>query len=389
MRRDPDPIPFNSPMIADGTLEYIRQTVEAMHTSGDGPFSQRCVEILRESIGVSRVLLTPSCTSALEMSALLLGIEPGDEVIVPSFTFSSTVNAFVLRGARPVFADVRPDTLNIDEHQIEPLIGPRTRAIVVVHYAGVGCEMDAIGEVAARHGIPIVEDNAHGLFGTYRGRQLGTFGPLAALSFHETKNFSCGEGGALLVNDDSYFERAEIIRDKGTDRQQLFRGAVDKYTWVDVGSSFVLSDILAAVLYAQLRARDSILERRRKIWDTYDREFRGELEDWGVQLPTVPEHCGQAYHMYFLILPSLEYRRGLIQHLAERGIDSVFHYQPLHLSKMGSRLAPGGGACPVAERAGDCLLRLPFFNDLGSGDQARVIEEVRAYGRNAARRATG
>ncbi|MCI0644324.1 MAG: dTDP-4-amino-4,6-dideoxygalactose transaminase, partial [Chloroflexi bacterium] len=256
-------IPFNKPFVAGDEFRYMAQAMERGHISGDGYFSKQCHGLLEESLGVRRALLTTSCTHALEMAALLLDIRPGDEVIIPSFTFVSAANAFVLRGARPVFADIRPDTLNIDESQLEGLITPRTKAIVVMHYGGVGCEMDAIMEIAGRHGVAVVEDNAHGLFGKYRGRYLGTFGCLATLSFHETKNFSCGEGGALLINDAALVERAEIIREKGTDRSRFFRGQVDKYTWVDVGSSYLSSDLLAAFLYAQLEAREEIQARRR------------------------------------------------------------------------------------------------------------------------------
>ena len=263
MNKPKSPITFNRPVIVGNELEYIRRAVESMHTSGDGIFSGKAAALLEQTLGVQRALLTPSCTAALEMCALLLDLQPGDEFIVPSFSFVSTANAFALRGARPVFADIREDTLNIDEARIEELISPRTRALVVMHYAGVGCEMEAIEDIARRHGLALVEDNAHGLFGRYRDRPLGTFAPLATLSFHETKNFTCGEGGALLINDPQYVERAEFIRDKGTNRQQLFRGQVDKYTWIDLGSSYVLSDILAAYLVAQLEARDRILADRR------------------------------------------------------------------------------------------------------------------------------
>src|SRR5437763_1680174 len=269
-------IPFNKPCVVGKEFEYIQQAAENLHLSGDGPFTKRCEEFIEQELGVPRVLLTTSCTHALEMAALLLNIQAGDEVIVPSFTFVSTVNAFILRGARPVFIDVRPDTLNLDESKLEQLITSRTRAVVAVHYAGVGCEMDSILEIAGRHNVAVIEDNAHGLFGKYRGKYLGTFGSLASLSFHETKNFSCGEGGALLVNDPQFIERAEIIREKGTDRRRFFRGEVDKYTWVDLGSSYLPSDILAAFLYAQLETRELIQSRRAQIWSYYNEH----LKDW-------------------------------------------------------------------------------------------------------------
>lgn len=375
----PRDITFNRPAIVGDELRYVREAVDAMHTAGDGPFTRRCAAALRDALGATSVMLTPSCTDALELAALLLELEPGDEVIAPSFTFSSTVNAFVLRGARPVFVDARPDTLNIDESAIEQRIGDRTRAIVAMHYAGVGCEMDTIGALAERHGLTVVEDNAQGLFGTYRGRPLGSFAPLSCLSFHETKNLACGEGGALAINDPAYVARAEILRDKGTNRQQLFRGQVDKYTWVDVGSSFLMSDILAAWLWAQIEARERIQARRREVWERYDGGFRGELEAHGVRLPTVPDHCGQSYHLYWIMLPDGARRDGLIGHLRERSITAVFHYTPLHLSAMGRRLGGRPGDCPVTERAGECLLRMPFYFDLAADDQDRVIDAVRGF----------
>ena len=267
-------IPFNKPYLCGDELRYISEAIANGHTSGDGTFTKKCQTFLERLLGAPRVLLTTSCTHALEMAAHLLNIQPGDEVIVPSFTYVSTINAFVLRGARPVFIDIRSDTLNIDEGQLERLIAPRTKAIIVVHYAGVGCEMDAIGEIASRHGVAVVEDNAHGLFDTYKGKHLGTFGCLAALSFHETKNISCGEGGALIINDPQYIERAEIIREKGTDRSRFFRGEIDKYTWLDIGSSYVLSDMLAAFLYAQLESYEKIQSRRREIWEYYYKHLK-------------------------------------------------------------------------------------------------------------------
>jgi len=370
---------FNQPTIVGKELYYISQAIHQGHAAGDGAFTKKCQRYLETALGVPKVLLTTSCTDALEMAALLLDIQPGDEVIVPSFTFVSTPNAFVLRGATPVFADVRPDTLNLDETQLEELITPRTKAIVPVHYAGVGCEMAAIGAIADRHGIPIVEDNAHGLFGQYQGRNLGTFGALATQSFHETKNFICGEGGALLINDPDLIERAEIIREKGTNRSRFFRGQVDKYTWVDVGSSFLPSDILAAFLYAQLEAREEIQAKRQRIWLYYWAALAEWSETHEVRLPIVPNHCAQAYHMFYLLLPSLAERQALIQHLKAQGILSVFHYLPLHLSDMGQRFGGQPGACPVTEDVSDRLLRLPFHNDLTEADQATVVEAIKQF----------
>jgi dTDP-4-amino-4,6-dideoxygalactose transaminase len=313
------------------------------------------------------------------MTALLLDIQPGDEVIVPSFTFVSTVNAYVLRGARPVFIDIRSDTLNLDEGQLEKLITPRTRAIVVVHYAGVGCEMDAILELAARNGIPVVEDNAHGLFGRYRGRLLGTLGCLATQSFHETKNITCGEGGALLINAPQYIERAEIIREKGTNRTRFFRGQIDKYTWVDVGSSYLPSDLLAAFLFAQLEARAQIQERRRAIWAFYERELRDWAAVRGVGLPVVPSHCEHPHHMFYLLLPSLRARQAFIRYLDSRRVNSVSHYVPLHLSSMGRRFGGKDGDCPVTERVSDQLVRLPFYNDLTDAEQVAVVSAIKEF----------
>lgn len=369
-------IPFNRPAIVGRELYYISQAIHNGHSAGDASFTIKCHALLERILGVPKVLLTTSCTHALEMAALLLGIQPGDEVIVPSFTFVSTVNAFVLRGARPVFIDIRPDTLNMDETQLEALITPRTKAIVPVHYAGVGCEMDAICELAARCNVPLVEDNAHGLFSKYRGRYLGMFGAFATQSFHETKNFICGEGGALFINDERYIERAEIIREKGTNRSRFFRGEVDKYTWVDVGSSYLPSDLLAAFLYAQLEMREQVIAQRKRVWDTYAMELRDWAMANGVRLPTVPTHCEQAYPMFYMILPSLEARTCLIEHLRGKRILSVFHYLPLHLSPMGQTYGYKVGDYPVTESISDCLLRLPFYNELTPDDQAQVIEAI-------------
>ena len=372
-------LPFNRPFFSGKELEFIRQAVTGRKLSGDGQFTKKCHALLENELGVGKALLTTSCTHALEMAAMLLEIKPGDEVIIPSFTFVSVANAFVLRGSLPVFVDVRRDTLNLDETKLENLITPRTKAIVVVHYAGVGCEMDAILEVAGRHGIPVVEDNAHGLFGKYKGRYLGTLGSLATQSFHETKNFTCGEGGALLINDPQYVERAEIIREKGTHRSRFFRGEVDKYTWVDIGSSYLPSDILAAFLYAQLEAREMIQSSRKRIWEYYHEQIGGWARDRGVQLPAVPSHCEQPYHMFYLLMPSLAERQALIAHLNAREINSVFHYLPLHLSSMGRRFGGKEGDCPVTEDVSDRLLRLPFYNELTEMDQTWVIAAVRDF----------
>jgi dTDP-4-amino-4,6-dideoxygalactose transaminase len=372
-------IHFNQPALVGKELHYISQAILSRHASGNGPFSRRCQALIARMLGGPSVLLTTSCTDALEMAALLLDVKPGDEVIVPSFTFVSTPNAFVLHGATPVFVDIRPDTLNMDETRLESLITPRTRAIVPVHYAGVGCEMDVIAHIAASHGIGVVEDNAHGFCGSFRGKPLGTFGALATLSFHETKNFTCGEGGALVINDDRYVERAEIIWEKGTNRSRFVRGQVDKYTWVDVGSSHLPSDILAAFLFAQLEAREAIQARRREIWERYDTSLKEWADAEHVRRPIVPEHCDQSYHMYYLVMPSLDSRQELIARLKADGITSVFHYLPLHLSPMGRRFGGAPGDCPVTERISDRLLRLPFYNDMTDADQDAVIRAVRAF----------
>ncbi len=372
-------IDFNKPTLIGCEFEYIQRAIENRHISGDGQFTRQCHALLEKELGVPKVLLTTSCTHALEMAALLLDLSPGDEFIVPSFTFVSTVNAFVLRGARPVFIDIRPDTLNLDEEQLERLITPRTKAILVVHYAGVGCEMDRILEIANRHGIPVVEDNAHGLFGKYKGRFLGTFGSLATQSFHETKNITCGEGGALLINEPSLIERAEILREKGTNRSRFFRGQVDKYTWVDVGSSYLPSEILAAFLYAQLEARQLIQTHRQRIWEFYHQRLPGWAAENQVRLPSVPAHCEQPYHMYYLLTPSLEYRQALIAALKAQGILTVFHYLPLHLSDMGRKFGGQVGDCPVTERISDQLLRLPFYHTLTQADQEEVVQALEGF----------
>ena len=369
-------IPFNKPCMVGNELAYIAQAIQAGHISGDGKFTRQCHAWLESFLGVHKALLTTSCTHALEMAAFLLDIQPGDEVIIPSFTFVSTVNAFVIRGAHPVFIDIRPDTLNLDENQLERLITPRTRAIVVVHYAGVGCEMDKIMKIARQHGLPVIEDNAHGLFGKYRGQYLGTFGSLATQSFHETKNITCGEGGALLINDPRYSERAEILREKGTNRSRFFRGQVDKYTWVDLGSSYLPSEILSAYLFAQLENYKRIQTRRKMIWEYYQLYLAAWANANDIQLPFIPAHCEQPYHMFYLLLPSLEKRQALIEHLKANGILSVFHYLPLHLSDMGRQFGGKPGDCPVTEDISDRLLRLPFYYELTEGEQSLVVETI-------------
>lgn len=369
-------IPFNKPSLVGKEMAYIEQAIERGHLSGDGHFSKQCHQFLEQELGVSKALLTTSCTHALEMSALLLEMEPGDEVILPSFTFVSSVNAFVLRGTRPVFVDIRPDTLNLDETRLEERITSKTRAIVVVHYAGVGCEMDAILEIAARYDIPVIEDNAHGLFAKYKGRYLGTFGTFATQSFHETKNFTCGEGGALLINDPQYIMRAEYIREKGTNRSRFFRGQVDKYTWIDVGSSYLPSELLAAFLLAQFEEREFIQSRRRQIWENYHTHLERISSDHEIQLPYIPSHCEQSYHMYYMLLPDIKIRQELIDYLKGKGILAIFHYLPLHTSKMGRKFGGKSGDFPVTESVSDQLLRLPFYNDMSKSEQDQVIQSI-------------
>ena len=371
-------IPLTRPLMTGNEITYLAQALASGHIAGAGPFTKKCEAYLESELGVRRVLMTSSGTHALDMAALLL-VEAGDEVIVTSFTFVSTVNAFVLRGARPVFVDIRPDTLNIDHTQVERHISPRTKVIVVMHYAGISCEMDPILDVAARHGIAVVEDNAHGLFGSYTGRPLGSIGALAALSFHETKNFTCGEGGALIINDERYLARAEIIREKGTDRARFLRREVDKYRWVDVGSSYLMSDMQAAFLYAQFEARDRIQDERRRVWRHYLEHLPNWAKERQIGLPTVPANCHPAYHLFYLLMPSYDQRQALTAHLAKRRIYSTFHFLALHRSPMGLRLTCGQSSCPVSEAASDRLLRIPFFPQLRDHDLDRILVALDAF----------
>ena len=369
-------IPFNRPFLVGTELDRMREAMDGLTLSESGPFTQQCEQVLSEMLGGPAVLLTSSCTHALEMSAILLDVVLGDEVIVPSFTFVSTANAFALRGATPVFADIHPDTLNIDAESIAALITERTRAIVCVHYGGVACEMDAICRIAEEAGVPLVEDSAHALSGRYRGRALGTFGAVATQSFHETKNFTCGKGGGLVVNDLKLLERARIIREKGTDRDSFRAGRVDKYTWVDLGSSYLPPDILSAFLLCQLEARDLIQSKRRSLWNRYDQDLADWARGEGVRTPTVPAYAEQTHHLYYLILPTTEDRDRLLAHLRDRGIHAVFHYQPLHLSRMGCGFGGRPGDCPVTEEVSAQLVRLPFFTGMSASAQERVIRGV-------------
>lgn len=369
-------IPFNSPYSAPRALEFVGQALDCGKLSGNGPYGQQCCRWLEQETGCQRAFLTPSCTSALEMSAVLANLQPDEEVIIPSFTFVSTANAFALLGLRPVFVDVRPDTLNLDPSGLAAALTPRTRAIVPVHYAGVACPMDEILEFARKHGLLVIEDNAHGLTGRYGDRPLGSLGDLATQSFHETKNFSCGEGGALLVNRTDWIERAHIVQDKGTNRARFLLGLVDKYTWVDKGSSYLLGELPAALLMANFQQRDWIFARRQVIWARY----HACLAEWsvenGVRQPILPAGVTHPAHLYYLLMPSQEIRQRLISQLKDHGILAVFHYQPLHLGPMGIRYGARPGQCPVAEDVAPRLVRLPLYADLSDEQQARVIEAI-------------
>lgn len=373
-------IPFNRPSLTGNELNNIASAIKNGHISGAGQFTSLVEEKLSTTVNATgKVLLTTSCTHALEMSAILANIQPGDEVIVPSFTFVTTALAFVMQGATPIFCDIKSNTLNIDENQIESLITERTKAIVVVHYAGVACEMTTIVELCKKHNILLIEDNAHGLFASYRGQCLGSIGDLATQSFHETKNIYCGEGGALIINNAKYSQRAEIIREKGTDRSRFFRGEVDKYSWVDKGSSYVMSDMLAAFLLAQLDDVKNIQSKRQYVWQQYNNELALWAEGNDIKTPYIPPHCTQAYHMYYLILPTSEYRQAFIEHLNNKGISAVFHYLPLHESPIGKDLGSAPNGCPISSDLSSRLVRLPFFHDLQEDEQQYIIEHTKEF----------
>ncbi len=372
-------IPFNRPFVVGKELHYISQAVVEGRLAGDGRFTRQCQSWLESQFGVKKALLTHSCTAALEMAAILADISPGDEVIAPSYTFVSTANAFVLRGAHVRFVDIRADTLNIDESQIEAAINPRTRAIVPVHYAGVGCEMQTINAISQRHDLVVIEDAAQAVGATYHGHYLGSLGHMGAISFHETKNFISGEGGALLINDPQLIERAEIIREKGTNRSRFFRGEVDKYTWVDIGSSYLPSELIAAFLYAQLEASTTITAKRLAIFDRYMTRLEPLQESHNIRMPYIPDHSVHNGHMFYLLLNDEDQRSRLIRHLARQKIHAVFHYVPLHLSPMGRKLGYNPGDFPVTESLAARVLRIPCFFDLKSDDQDFVIEHIAAF----------
>ncbi|MBR4207163.1 MAG: dTDP-4-amino-4,6-dideoxygalactose transaminase [Lachnospiraceae bacterium] len=372
-------INFNVPPYTGKELDYIRECVEAQKICGDGAYTKKCNSWLEEKTGASKCLLTTSCTHATEMAALLADIKEGDEVIMPSYTFVSTADAFVLRGAVPVFVDIRPDTMNIDEQKIEAAVTAKTKAIVPVHYAGVSCEMDTIMDIAKRHSLIVIEDAAQGVMSSYKGKALGAIGDMGCYSFHETKNYSMGEGGALILRDERYIEDAEIIREKGTDRSRFFRGQVDKYTWVDKGSSYLPSDMNAAYLYAQLELADEINERRLEIWNTYYREL-GELKDAGkIELPVIPEGCDHNAHMFYIKAADFEERTKLITFLKENGILSVFHYIPLHSAPAGKRFGRFSGEDEYTTKESERLTRLPMYYSLTEEENMYIIKKVKEF----------
>jgi dTDP-4-amino-4,6-dideoxygalactose transaminase len=373
-------IPFNKPFTIGGELANIARAVSEGHLSGDGPFSRQCHRWLETHLGCRRALLTHSCTAALEMAAILCDLAPGDEVIMPSFTFVSTANAFVLRGAVPVFVDIRRDTLNLDEKLAAQAVTARTRAIVPVHYAGIACDMDALMALAARHGLVVVEDAAQGILAEYRGKKLGAIGHLGCLSFHETKNVISGEGGALLVNDERFAARAEIIREKGTNRSQFFRGEVDKYSWVDIGSSYLPSELVGAFLHAQLEHAEAINAKRLKLCAAYAEGLVALARDGSVELPQpAPEGVSGNGHMFYILLKDLETRSALIAHLKARGVHAVFHYVPLHSAPAGRRFGRAAGELPVTDDVAARLLRLPLYHGLTEGEVAEVVAAINAF----------
>jgi dTDP-4-amino-4,6-dideoxygalactose transaminase len=377
MANNKNKIPFNKPFIAGKELFYIAQAViENNHTAGDGPFTKKCQAWLEERLGCRKVLLTHSCTAALEMSAILADIKPGDEIIMPSYTFVSTASSFVLRGGVPVFIDIRPDTLNINENMIEAALTARTRAILPVHYAGISCEMDIIMDIAGRHNLFVIEDVAQGIMSTYKGRPLGSIGHFGACSFHETKKIISGEGGALLINEEKFVERAEIIREKGTNRSKFFRGGVDKYTWVDVGSSYLPSDIIAAFLYAQMENADQIIAKRNLLYTLYMDGLRPLAEKSYIQLPFILNDCCSNGHIFYIITRSLKERTELAQFLKDQGIMAVFHYVPLHNSPAGKLYGRTNGTLDVTERVSDCLLRLPLYYEMKDEDVHSITDNI-------------
>ena len=374
-------IPFNKPAYIDSSKNEILSSLESGNLSGRGPFTLKTEELLlQQNPKVSKVLLSTSCTHALEASAILLDLKPGDEVIVPSYTFVTSALAFYMHGAAIRFCDVRQDTLNIDETLIEELITKKTRAIVVVHYAGVSCEMDEIMKIAKKYNLKVIEDNAHGLFGKYKDKNLGSIGDLSTHSFHETKNISCGEGGALFIKNKGYIQRAEMVLEKGTNRTMFINGQVDKYTWVEKGSSYVISDILAALLYSQLTSIKKIQNKREELWKNYNNKLQDWSKEKGVQLPFVPEYCKQTHHMFYMIVPNKTIRDSFITYMRSQKISTTFHYLPLHSSKKGLEISlKNQQDCPISSLISDQIVRLPLFFDLKNEDQDRVIDAITSW----------
>ena len=372
------PIPFNKPFIAGKELYYVAQAVTRGNLSGDGYFTQACCRLMEEKFQIPKILLTPSCTASLEMAAILCELEPGDEVIMPSYTFVSTALAFVREGAKPVFVDIRPDTLNIDEKLIEQAITEKTKAICVVHYAGVGCEMDTIVDIARRHNLILIEDAAQGVNAFYKGRALGSIGDLGCYSFHETKNFICGEGGALCINNPRFKERAEIIRDKGTNRKQFFRGQVDKYTWVDTGSSYVPSELASAFLFGQLELMDEITNRRREIHLRYQQLLASKIQTGAIAVSTPPVNCDSNFHMYYLLMKTESVRDNLLEAFRKKSIGAVFHYIPLHTSPAGLKHCIQT-TLPTTDSVSSRLIRLPMFYDISAAEQKSVAEVIDSH----------
>jgi dTDP-4-amino-4,6-dideoxygalactose transaminase len=372
-------IPFNRPYLTGREREYLEEALQSRQFAGDGPFARRCQALMQQRFGTASAQLTTSCTSALEAAALLCDLVPGDEIIMPSYTFVSTANAFWLRQAKVKFVDIRRDTLNIDETQIEAAIGARTRAIVPVHYAGVGCEMDAIMGLASKYGLVVVEDAAQGVNATYQGRFLGTIGDMGCYSFHESKNFVAGEAGAFLTNNPDLARRAEIVREKGTNRSQFFRGEVDKYTWMDIGSSYIASDLLAAVLLAQLEAMEEITALRRRVYDRYSTGLAPLVDAGTIGVQSIPQHCASNFHMFYILVEDLPTRTRLIEHLKRDGIHAVFHYVPLHTSPVGGSMGYRAGMLPVTESCADRIVRLPLYAGLRDDEADRITESVRRF----------
>ena len=372
-------IPFNKPFLAGKELYYIAQSVLSGHTAGDGTFTKKCQTFMEDKFAANKILLTHSCTAALEMAAILCGIQPGDEVIIPSFTFVSTANAFYTRGARPVFVDIQNNSLSIDVDQIEDAITERTRVIVPVHYAGVGCKMNTIMDIAKRHKLYVVEDAAQGVNAKYNNTYLGTIGDIGTYSFHETKNYICGEGGAIVINNEKFIERADIIREKGTNRSKFIQGEVDKYTWVDIGSSYLPSDLLAAFLYAQLENMDSISKRRCELYKYYYKELIPLANDGKLRLPYISSECESNSHMFYIVLNDENARNALMDHLKCRGILAVFHYLPLHLSKIGRSIGYTDGQLPITEAMSGRLLRLPFYYELKQEEQDEIVAAIKDF----------